>query len=83
MTGDDEPAILGHGVLSWLHAKLPSAVQLLAALFVVVALALGWGIMWLVVLSKLPFVRALCDLPELSQSQQAKLAKRPKNGKSD
>ena len=45
-----------------------SAVGLVAA-----ALALGWLIMWRVILRKIPIVRVMCDLPELS----------PKSDKSD
>ena len=45
-----------------------SAVGLVAA-----ALALGWLIMWRVILRKIPILRVMCDLPELS----------PKSDKSD
>ena len=40
---------------------------------VAAALALGWLIMWRVILRKIPIVRVMCDLPELS----------PKSDKSD
>jgi hypothetical protein len=40
---------------------------------VAVALCGGWLIMWIVILRKIPIVRVMCDLPELS----------PKSDKSD
>ena len=33
---------------------------------VAVALCGGWLIMWIVILRKIPIVRVMCDLPELS-----------------
>ena len=42
--------------------------------------AAGWYIMWRLVLSKIPIVRALCDLPELPASKADKADKKKKRG---
>ena len=39
-----------------------------AALLVAATLILSWFLMWRLVISQIPFVRALLDLPELSSS---------------
>tara|TARA_B100000524_G_scaffold37737_1_gene18391 strand:- start:1478 stop:1675 length:198 start_codon:yes stop_codon:yes gene_type:complete len=39
-----------------------------AALLVAATLILSWFLMWRLVISQIPFVRALLDLPELSRS---------------
>lgn len=48
--------------------------ELVAAVLVIFTLALSWFLMWRLVLSQVPFVRALLDLPELSCSRKTKVS---------
>ena len=49
---------------------LPSAQSAAAVLLVLGAIGLGWVLMWRLVLSKIPVVRAICGLKQLPPKKE-------------